>query len=478
MSVLDKNIAVYKYFEEISKIPRGSYHEERISQYVVKFAIKHQLHYYQDDMYNVIVYKDASSGYEDHEPVMLQAHMDMVWEKEDDCNIDFMNDPIDLYEEDGWLKAHGTTLGADDGYGIAYMLAILEDDTLAHPPLDCVFTVQEEIGLCGVKNLKAENLRAHKMIGLDSGGEVSTCVSSSGGLRCKVNRPLIRKDNTYNTFKLSVSGLLGGHSGHFIDKERGNANKIAIRMLQHLTDEIDVYLVDVVGGAKENAIPRLCEITFACDTSIKYIDMIFHQIYKNIQVEYEHSDPNVIYHLEQVPQKASYSYDLQTSKEAINLLYLLPNGFKAKSMVIDNLTTISLNLGVIAINDDILQASYQIRSPMQSAKDELAYEIEMISKLFNATIIKESDYPGWNYEVHSPMRELYKQVIQKELHEELIEKASHGGLEIGVFKGLIPDLDIITLGPISYNAHTPKETMNIESFQKMYHVLITYLSQL
>ncbi len=475
---MEKDTAIYKYFKEISKIPRGSYHEEKISQYIVEFALKHHLQYYQDDMYNVIIYKDASSGYEDHEPVMLQAHMDMVWEKEDDCDIDFMNDSIDVYEEDGWLKAHGTTLGADDGYGVAYMLAILEDDTLAHPPLDCVFTVQEEIGLCGVKNLKAENIRAHKMIGLDSGGEISTCISSSGGLRCQVNKSLIRKDNSYNTFKLSISGLLGGHSGHFIDKGRGNANKIAIRMLQHLSDEIDVYLVDVIGGSKENAIPRFCEVTFACDTSIKYIDLIFHQIYKNMQVEYEHSDPNITYHLEQIPQKAAYSYDLQTSKEAINLIYLLPNGFKAKSMVIDNLTTVSLNLGVITIKDDILKACYQIRSPMQSAKEELAYEIGMLSKLFNASIIKESDYPGWNYETHSPMRQLFKQVIQEELHEELIEEATHGGLEIGVLKGLIPDLDIVTMGPISYNAHTPNETMNLESFQKMYHVLTTYLSKL
>ncbi len=478
MSVLNENIAIYKYFEEISKIPRGSYHEQKISQYIVEFAAKHHLEYYQDDMYNVIVYKDASIGYEDHEPVMLQAHMDMVWEKEDDCDIDFMNDPLDLYIEDGWLKARGTTLGADDGYGIAYMLAILDDDTLAHPPLDCVFTVQEEIGLCGAMHLKAENLRAKRMIGLDSGSEISTCVSSSGGLRCEVNKPLVRKDNNYNTFKLTVSGLLGGHSGTFIDKERGNANKIAFCMLQHLSDEIEVYLVDVVGGSKENAIPRLCEVTFACDTSIKYIDLIFRQIYKNIQVKYEHSDPNIIYHLEQIPQKAPYSYDLQTSKETINLIYLLPNGFKAKSTVIDNLTTISLNLGVITINDDVLKACYQIRSPMQFAKEELAYEIEPLSKLFYASIIKASDYPGWNYETQSPMRKLFKQVIQDELHDELIEKASHGGLEIGVFKGLIPDLDIITLGPISYNAHTPNETMNLESFQKMYHVLTTYLSKL
>lgn len=478
MSVLNKNIAIYKYFEEISKIPRGSYHEEGISQYIVEFAKEHHLQYYQDDMYNVIIYKNASSGYENHEPVMLQAHMDMVWEKEDDCDIDFMNDPIDLYVDNGWLKAHGTTLGADDGYGVAYMLAILDDDTLVHPPLDCVFTVQEEIGLCGVKNLKADNIRAHKMIGLDSGGEISTCVSSSGGLRCQVDKSLIQKDNSYNTFKLTISGLLGGHSGAFIDKERGNANKLAFRMLQHLSDEIDVYLVDVVGGAKENAIPRLCEVTFACDTSIKFIDLIFHQIYKDIQIEYEHSDPNIIYHLEQIPQKSSYSYDLTTSKETINLMYLLPNGFKAKSMVIDNLTTISLNLGVITIKDNILKACYQIRSPMQSAKEELAYEIEILSKLFNASIIKESDYPGWNYEAHSPMRKLFKQVIQEELHEELIEEATHGGLEIGVLKGLIPDLDIVTMGPISYDAHTPNETMNLESFQKMYRVLITYLSKL
>lgn len=478
MSVLDQNKAILRYFEEISRIPRGSYHEEKISDYLVEFAKNHQLKYIQDDMYNVIIYKDGSKGYENHEPVMLQGHIDMVCEKNNDVEHDFENDPLELYIEDGWIKAKGTTLGADDGYAISYMLALLEDPDAVHPPLDCVFTVQEEVGLFGASHLKKEQIRAKRMIGMDTGGEVVTCVSSSGGRRTILTKPLHSVENTWNTFKLSITGLLGGHSGGNIHKERGNANKLAFRMLEKVAEKLDVCLVDVVGGLKENAIPRECVVTFSANTSIKWLDKMFEQEKKNILVELEFSDPNFTYTLEQCSKKAKTCYDVKTTKEAIQLLYLVPNGFKARSMVIEGLTTVSLNLGVVRIEENCLKAYFSIRSPMQSAKEELSHEIDVLASLLNASTKHLADYPGWNYETTSKMRDLFKEVVHEELNEEMVTLASHGGLETGIFKGLIPELDIVTMGPICEDAHTPDERMNLASFEKMYHVLKAFLRKL
>lgn len=478
MAVLDQNKAIFKYFEEISQIPRGSYHEEKISDYLVEFAKKYDLKYFQDDMKNVIIYKDGTKGYENHSAVMLQGHIDMVCEKNNDCHHDFGNDPLDLYVEDGWLKARGTTLGADDGYAVSYMLAVLESKDIAHPPLDCVFTVQEEVGLFGASHLKAENIRAKRMIGMDTGGEVVTCVSSSGGRRTVVTKSLIQKENKWNTYQLSITGLLGGHSGGNINKERGNANKLAFRMIQKLFESVPVCLVDVVGGLKENAIPRECVVTFSADTSIKLIDKIFKDIAKDIKSELEFSDPNFTYTLKQLSEKAPYCYDEKTSQEAIQLVYLLPNGFKAKSMVIEGLTTVSLNLGVLRIEDHALKCYFSIRSPMVSAKEELSHEIEVLSSLLNADVENMADYPGWNYEADSQMRDIFKQVIKEELDAEMVTQASHGGLETGVLKGLIPELDIVTMGPKCSGAHTPDEMMNLASFEKMFEVLQALLKKL
>lgn len=478
MNVLDHNQPILKYFEEISRIPHGSYHEQQLSNYLVQFALKHQLEYKQDDMGNVIMYKQGTQGYEDHPAVMLQGHIDMVCEKNNDCDHDFDHDPLALYVEDGWLKAKGTTLGADDGYAVSYMLAVLESETIAHPPLVCVFTVQEEVGLFGASHLKAEDLPVKRMIGMDTGGEVVTCVSSSGGRRTIVTKPLNKVKNTNPTFELAIGGLLGGHSGGNINKERGNANKLAFRMLQNLSEQFSVGLVDVVGGLKENAIPRECVVTFTCDTSIKMMDKMLKETEKQIKTELEFSDPEFHFTLKQLSATADYCYDEKSSKEAIALVYLLPNGFKAKSMVIEGLTTVSLNLGVLAIEEEALKCYFSIRSPIKSAKEELSHEIEVLSALLGASVENMADYPGWNYEEKSEMRAIFKEVVKEELNAEMVTLASHGGLETGILKGLIPELDIVTMGPHCEGAHTPDEKMNLASFEKMFEVLKALLKKL
>ncbi len=230
-TILDHTKLHQKYFEEMTQIPHGSYHEEAISNYLVAFAKAQGLRYIQDDMFNVIIYKEASSGYEDHEPLVLQAHMDMVCEKNKDSVHDFEKDPLSLRIVDGWLMANHTTLGADDGCGVAYMLAILSDDTLKHPRLECIFTVQEEVGLCGALHLKKDQFDATRMINLDDESGYATCTTSAGGMNVLLDKEIIRIQEKMDGYRLSIKGLAGGHSGAEIDKERGNANKLLVRIL-------------------------------------------------------------------------------------------------------------------------------------------------------------------------------------------------------------------------------------------------------
>lgn len=468
MSVLDENTRIYKYFEDISKIPHGSFHEEKIADYVEDFAKSHSLDFVRDDMNNVIIYKPATTGYEDHDVVMLQAHMDMVCEKNNDVDFDFEKDALQLYVEDGWLKAKGTTLGADDGFGVSYMLSILEDDTLKHPALECVFTVQEEVGLLGSIHLKKEYFKAKKMIGLDGGGEVSTCTTTSGGRYAFVKKECAQEKVNLPTYKLVVKGLDGGHSGGCIDQEKGNSIKILFRVLQTLKD---IQIVSVEGGLKENAIPREAQAIFVSSTKPE-----IHQIVKDIKEEFEFSDANLDIQLEET-EKVSKAFTKQDTKELIALYYLLPNGFQHKSMAIEGLTVASLNLGKLRTNGTVVECAFCIRSPLESMKDEMANKIRMIAKLCHASEYENTNFPGWNFQANSPLRDTLQKVLEKQ-GVEMKTEATHGGMETGILKGLLPDLDIITYGPIAQGCHTPEEKLNLESFKRAYKNLCDLIAEL
>ena len=478
MSVLDTSKKVNYYFEEITKIPHGSYNEKAICDYVENFAKERNLNYYRDEMHNIIVYKEATPGYENHAPVMLQGHLDLVNEKNNDSDHDFDKDPLDLYVEDGWLHARGTTLGADDGVAIAYMLSILDDDSAVHPALDCVFTVQEEVGLFGAGNIKAKDIRARRMIGMDSGGEVVTAVSASGGRRVLVSKKVTFEANDWPCYQLDINGLLGGHSGGCIALERGNSNKLALRILHDLQIRgVEIRLIHLHGGLKENAIPRECTINFETHCQPKQLfDLIAYSKAK-IAEELAFSDAGFAVSLKAL-EPVEQAMSLSLSSDIIRMIYLLPNGFKARSMKIEGLTTVSLNLGVLRTENDKVTCFFSIRSPMKSAIEQLSDEIDEIASIFGAKAEHGAEYPGWNYEEVSPMRELMKDVIKDCFGKELQEHAGHGGLETGVFKGEMPDLDIVTFGPISKGAHTPDECLNLSSFEKCYDVLLEFLKRL
>ncbi len=477
MSVLGSDLLIYEYFEAIASIPHGSYFEEKIADYVESLAIKYGLDYRRDDMNNMVVFKPASKGYEDHAPLMLEAHMDMVNEKNNDSDHDFENDPLDLYVEDGFLHARGTTLGADDGYGVSYMLAILTDETLKHPPLECVFTVQEEVGLCGAMGLDTSDLKAHRMIGLDSETEGETCTSSSGGNDLLITKPIRGEDNDSPVYVLEVKGLIGGHSGECIDKGRGNANKIAARVLYHcLKEGMDIRLIEITGGLKNNAIPRECRVAFASTTPFGELYDLIQSCEADIHQELEINDPGVQITLHE--EECDVCICAQDSEAIISIMYLGLNGLIEKSQVIEGLTTVSLNMGVVRTLDESITIDYSIRSPLQSVREELALQLELIASIYNAYVEVSSDYPGWDYDPHSKLREQFKQFYQNYTGKPLREVATHGGLETGVFKSKIPELDIITMGPNMADIHTPDERLDIESFAKTYQLLVSFIETL
>ena len=467
------------YFHEICQIPHGSKNEKALSDYVVAFAKDHGFEVHQDDMWNVVVRKPASKGYEGKPWIMLQAHLDMVCEKEPGVEFDFEKDAIQTYvDENGWLRAKGTTLGADDGMGVAYMLAILDDPDLKHPPLECVFTVQEEIGLCGALGMSANDIKSHRMVSLDGGGEVQTAVSSAGGVMAISEVPITYTNVNGHGYTITVTGLTGGHSGGLIDKEKGNANKIMARILREMVHRgIHLNLVDINGGEKDNAITRECVAHIVSNDDANTIKASLDQTFAEVFEELEFSDAGVKFVITDHEGYDGCAMDDASTKRVIDYLYLIPHGFRHKSMKIEGLTLTSLNIGVVKTHPDHVMINASIRSAMDNAVDDLVLTISTLASYFDTPVHEEARYPGWNYSEHSVMRDRFRKVFA-DLYDgaELKERAGHGGTECSVFRKMFDDMDIITCGPISENAHTPKEGLNLESFDRAYKLLTTFIA--
>lgn len=476
MSVLDASVPIFRFFEEISAIPRCSHQEQAISDYLCAFAKARGLRYYQDETHNVVIYKSGSAGRENEPPVMLQSHMDMVCEQNGCGCHDFDRDPIALKVAGGWLTAEGTTLGADDGAGMSWMLAVLDDGSLSHPPLECVFTAAEEVGMDGARALRKDAISARRMIGLDGGGETGTCVSSSGGRTLKALCPTTSAECTFPCYLLTVTGLKGGHSGICIDQELGNAIKLGFRILYRMLERgMDIRVVRITGGMKDNAIPREFAVLFASTASAGMLEKIADGVWEEFREEYRDSDPDIAVHME-ATERVTAAITPEDSGALISLGYLLPNGLRARSLRLQ-IPTASLNLGVLTQGEREVAFDYCLRSPLQSLREEMAREIEAISSIFGGYIQVTSDFPGWSYSADSPLREALRAVL-KDRGQPLQEMAIHGGLETGIFKGRYPQMDIITYGPIATGAHTPEEKLDLGSFQRGYDVLVKLLERI
>lgn len=457
------------WFNEITKIPHGSRNEKAISDFVVAFAKEHGFAYHQDAVWNVTVDKPASKGYEDARPLLLQAHMDMVAEKTSDSDHDFLKDPLKLYVKDGILHATDTTLGADDGTGVAYMLAILEDETLEHPALECVFTTMEEIGLLGAQELTPEDVHADRMISLDGGGEVATGANAAGGCDVSIDFTMRMEDNDEDTYELFVHGLTGGHSGGQIHMEKGNADIIAARVVEEMKNNgIIIHFVSLEGGSKDNAITREAKLIFTTAASKEKMDTSLSKSFGAIHEELLDGDPDLIIDLKKI-EKAEKHADEISTYHLFDMIYVMPNGFQHRSLK-KEMTMTSLNLGIAETNGDQVHLQTLLRSSIDSAVDDLIGKITLLGKLFDADVSTEARYPGWNYTEVSPLRDKYAEVL-KEDGKELKVFVGHGGNECGVFKGLNPKLDIITFGPVARYIHTPNEELDLASFDRSFEYL-------
>lgn len=475
-NILDHEIAHQKYFEEMTRIPHGSYHEEAYSDYLEVFAKEHNLSYKRDTMNSVIIYKPASTGYENHEPVILQAHTDMVCEKNNDTEFDFSKDPLQLYIEDGFLKAKGTTLGADDGVGVAYMLALLADREAKHPPLECAFTVQEEVGLYGAMALDPKDFKGKRLINLDDGGETSTCTTSAGGMNVIFTKECILIPTDIPGYTIAISGLKGGHSGGEIDKERGNANKLLARALYGMKERLGLQLANFNGGIKDNAIPREAVACFVSDAAEEAIEAYVKDLEKVFKEELAFSDAGVTLTL--TPCTIDKALSIEDTEDICNLLMTLPNGLRHHSMKIEGLSTASSNIGVVHTSENAITINCSLRGAMESYVDTLAMEMDCLAAAFNFTTTHEARYPAWSYREDSPMRSVMQEVCQKLYGRELELVAVHGGLECGVFKAMDEDMDIVTMGPKMQDIHTPQEALDLASFDGCFHFLKEFLEAL
>ena len=471
--VLDQEFAPEYYFEKICEYPHGSYHEKPLSDYLVEFAKEHGFRYKQYDNWNVIIYKDGTQGYEDHEPVMLQGHIDMVCEKDKDCDHDFLKDPLELYVEDGFIKARGTTLGADDGVAVAYMLAILDSKDLPHPPLECVFTVQEEVGCIGAFGLDFSDLSAKRMLSLD-GLEGNACYVSSAGSQHVIMSKKIKKEKADGEFyKIKIEGLRGGHSGEFIDKERGNAIKLMARILNELYKTEKILVSSINGGEQDNALPILCEAVFCCDSDMNKLEQIINKMSDIIRHEYRHSDEGIMISFDKADKESVLSEN--DSRDLVDYLLVLPNGLRHKSMVIKDLTTASQSLANIRMYDEEIVIRNFARAQIRSQLDEMAEEIKRLSEKYGFKA-EVSDYaPSWEYQDNSKIRKLLSDVFNEVTGKKIEEVATHGGLEAGFICGGIPGIDIAAFGPLVLDFHTPREALDRNSFREVYKVLVEVL---
>ncbi|SEF39883.1 dipeptidase D [Caloramator fervidus] len=469
---------VFYYFEEISKIPHGSGNEKALSDWLVKFAKEHNLEVIQDEAYNIIIKKPGTKGYENAPVVILQGHMDMVCEKNKDTEHDFEKDPLKLRVEGDYIYATGTTLGADNGIAIAYALAILASKDIPHPPLEVLLTVEEETGMGGAQKLDGSLLKGRILINMDSEEEGKLLVSCAGGVRTrhilKINWADVKKELC--AYTISIRGLKGGHSGMDIDKGRGNSNKIMGRILNDLLNSLEFELAEINGGSKMNAIPRECDAVILInendkeklENKIKEWDSIL----KN---ELSASDPLVSVTLNKCDKNIEKVFSKETKEKAIAALMLIPNGIKTMSMHINGLVESSTNLGVVVTENESIKFESAIRSSVKTLKYAILEEAKTVAKVIGMELVADSDYPEWQYNPDSKLREIMIKVYKEMFGKEPEIYAIHAGVECGLLSEKLGGADMISFGPNLYDVHTPNEHMSISSVQRMWKYLLKVL---
>ena len=468
--------SVFRYFEEICAIPHGSGNTKQISDYLVSFAKEQGIRYIQDDLNNVILFGDASCGYEDHPPVVLQGHMDMVCEKDADCPINMDTDGLDIDHDDTCVYAKGTTLGGDNGIAVAYALALLADKNIPHPPLEVIITVDEETGMYGAAGIDLSMLKGRTLINLDSEDEGIFTVACAGGARATLKLPVERRAVYGPCVKLTVDGLQGGHSGVEIHKKRANANKVMGQLLSRVQNLMPVCITKLEGGAKDNAIPRGCSVTLvALGMYIERINDITAQLEKEIKEQYD--EPEVRIWGDDVDALGGNALTTEASSQVIAMLNSVPNGVQAWSADIPGLVQTSLNLGVMRLDEE-LRLTFAVRSSVNQEKRDLLEKLKGIADMFNGSYSDTGDYPAWEYKKDSKLRDLMVKIYTEKFGKEPEVVAIHAGLECGLLSDKMPGLDCVSIGPDMHDIHTSRERLEIESTRRTWEFLLDVLKEL
>ncbi len=468
---------VFKYFEEISQVPRGSGNMNAIAEYCVDFAKKHSLKYIRDAANNVIIYKNATKGFENAPSVILQGHLDMVCQKESGYDIDFESQGLKIYADGDFLKAEGTTLGGDNGIAVAMVLAILESDVIPHPAIEAVFTTDEEIGMLGAVALDMKNLSSKVMINIDSEDQDIVTVSCAGGLRFSAEIPFNRQTKCGTAIKIVLKGLKGGHSGVEIDKGRVNADILAGRVLNHLKHLTYFEIISINGGDKDNAITPTCEILLLSengDSLIGYAESYL----KTVKAEISAREPDFCFEITTAPKAEHGVIDKETAEKLIYFLTLTPNGVIDMSAEINGLVETSLNLGILQTNENTAEMHYALRSNKKTSLEFLSEKMKSFFEIFGIKTNVSGAYPPWEFNPNSKLQTVYTSAFKEQFGYEPKIEAIHAGLECGVFSDAIDGIDCISIGPQMYDIHTVNERLSITSVEKIYNLLLNVLSKL
>ena len=468
--------AVFGYFEEICAIPHGSRNTRMISDYLVNFAKTNGLRYIQDEADNVIIFGDATPGYEDHPAVILQGHMDMVCEKDADCPIDMAAEGLDVTHDGKVVFAKGTTLGADNGIAVAMGLAILADKTIPHPPIELLITSDEEIGLLGAAAVDLSELKGRALINLDSEGEGVFTVSCAGGCTATISLPVDRRAVYGPCIRLVVDGLKSGHSGADIHRNRGNANKIMGEFMSRIQKLMPLCLTSLAGGAKDNVIPGSCQATLvAMGINLERINTIAEELQAEIREQYDEPDASV--QAFDVDALGGNSLSTESTAKVISLLCAAPNGVQAWSKDIEGLVQTSLNMGVVKLGDRV-NVTLSVRSSVNSEKLELLEQLHKLADMFEADYKEDGAYPAWEYKKESRLRDVMVSTYKAMFDRDAKVEAIHAGLACGLFTEKLPGLDCVSIGPQMHDIHTSRERLEIGSTQRTWEFLLAVLKNL
>ncbi len=473
---LDKN-KVFQYFEEISAVPRGSYYNEKISEYLCDFAKKHNLDYVTDDALNVLIRKPGTGSGADKAPVILQGHMDMVCVKEPEINHDFKTEGLELKLDGDNLFANGTTLGGDDGIALAYSLALLDSDEFIHPPLEVLFTTDEEIGMDGAIAFDASQLKGKMMLNVDNEQEGEILVSCAGGSKADIDIPGKKQETEGAVFTLLAEGLRGGHSGVEIYYNQTNAVIVLCRALWKLP--CSYQLMEVIGGNTDNVIPSKAEITFVVDAKYENeTEQTLTEVTECLQKELRGRESNISLSFSKKGVSKVEAFEESVSEKIVDFCNLCITGVQTMSGNIEGMVESSLNLGTTETKKDGVHLGFALRSQKKSYKKYMEKQLVKLANQFGLTAKISGDYPAWDYKEDSVLRDIATEEFEKIYGDKPIIKGIHAGLECGVLSEKIEGLDIISFGPTIRDIHSTKETLSISSAIKCFDFIVAILNKL